>query len=130
MSNKILDILKILEELTLIEIFNLIKEIENKFNIKNSINLVSLQNDTNLVKTEEIKSTTKIEYTLILNSILADKKIAVLKLVRNLTGLGLKESKDIVDNLPHILKEKVLKEEAEKIKKEFDEIGGNIILKE
>jgi large subunit ribosomal protein L7/L12 len=130
MSNKILDILKVLEELTLIEIFNLIKEIETKFNIKNSLNLISLNEDINLIKNEEQKFPIKIEYTLILNSILADKKIAVLKLVRNLTGLGLKESKDIVDNLPHILKEKVLKEEAEKIKKEFDEVGGSILLKE
>ena len=57
-------------------------------------------------------------------------KLQFVKNIKELLGLGLKDSKDIVDNLPHILKEKVLKEEAEKIKKEFDEIGGNIILKE
>lgn len=128
MSEKIINIIELLKNLTLIEIIDLIKNIETIFNIKVNESKI-LENKIENNNIEEIKNITNKEFTLILNSILPDKKITVLKLVRNLTGLGLKESKEIVDNLPHILKDKILKEEAEKIQKEFEEIGGIVILK-
>lgn len=58
-----------------------------------------------------------------------DKKIQVIKVVKNITGLGLKEAKDLVDAAPKAIKEKVGKEEAEKIKKELEESGGVVELK-
>jgi large subunit ribosomal protein L7/L12 len=128
MSEKIINIIELLKNLTLIEIIDLIKNIEIIFNIKINDSTL-LQNKIENNNIEEIKNVSAKEFTLILNSILPDKKITVLKLVRNLTGLGLKESKEIVDNLPHILKDKILKDEAEKIQKEFEEVGGTIILK-
>jgi len=128
MSNNINNIINQLKLLSLTELLSLINEIETIFNINSS----SIINN-NLITSENKKSieieVEKNEFNLILETINQDKKIAILKLVRNITGLGLKESKDIVDNLPHILKEKVSKNEAEKIKKEFELSGAVILLK-
>ena len=71
----------------------------------------------------------KTQFDIILSDVPADKKIAILKIVRNITGLGLKESKDIVDNVPKVLKESVSKEESETIKKEIEAAGGKVTLK-
>ena len=66
---------------------------------------------------------------IILESVPAEKKIAILKIVRNVTGLGLKESKDIVDNVPKLLKEGASKEEGETIKKDVEAAGGKVTIK-
>jgi large subunit ribosomal protein L7/L12 len=71
----------------------------------------------------------KSSFDITLTEVPADKKIAVLKIVRNLTGLGLKESKDIVDNVPKLLKEGATKEESESIKKELEASGAKITIK-
>jgi large subunit ribosomal protein L7/L12 len=71
----------------------------------------------------------KTEFDLILEEVPADKKIAILKVVRNVTGLGLKESKDIVDNIPKVLKEGATKEESEKVQKEIEAAGGKVTIK-
>ena len=68
----------------------------------------------------------KLFFTLTLISVPQDKKISILKIVRNITNLGLKESKDIVDNVPKILKENISKDECEIIKKEIESLGGVI----
>jgi large subunit ribosomal protein L7/L12 len=127
MSNSINSIINDLKLLSLTDLLNLINEIEKIFNINSNIinNNIIIAEDKKDSKIELEKG----EFDLILENINQDKKIAILKLVRNITGLGLKESKDIVDNLPHLVKEKVLKVEAEKIKKEFELAGANIILK-
>jgi large subunit ribosomal protein L7/L12 len=128
MSNSLNNIINELKVLSLMDLLNLITEIEKIFNINSTIinnNNLNIVDDKKDIKTEIEKT----EFDLILDNINQDKKISILKLVRNITGLGLKESKDIVDNLPHILKEKVLKNEAEKIKKEFELVGANIIIK-
>jgi large subunit ribosomal protein L7/L12 len=75
---------------------------------------------------EEVEQ--KTSFDIVLQEVPADKKIAILKVVRNFTGLGLKESKEIVDNVPKLLKEGVSKEEAEKVKKEIEEIGGKVAM--
>ena len=64
------------------------------------------------------------EFNVSLESAAADKKIAVIKAVRGITGLGLKEAKELVEGAPKVLKEGVSKEEADKIKKEIEEAGG------
>ena len=71
----------------------------------------------------------KTAFDVILDSVPADKKIAILKIVRNVTGLGLKESKDIVDNVPKLLKEGASKEEGETIKKDVEAAGGKVTIK-
>jgi len=70
----------------------------------------------------------KTEFDLILTAA-GDKKIQVIKVVRELTGLGLKEAKDLVDGAPKAVKEKVTKAEAEDMKKKLEEAGGKVTLK-
>jgi large subunit ribosomal protein L7/L12 len=71
----------------------------------------------------------KTEFTVTLDSFPADKKIAVLKVVRNATGLGLKEAKELVEAAPKDIKEAIGKEAAEELKKEIEEAGGVVSLK-
>ena len=71
----------------------------------------------------------KTEFDAILDSVPADKKIAVLKIVREITGLGLKEAKDLVEAAPKAIKEGVAKEAAEDIKKRIEEAGGKVTIK-
>ena len=70
----------------------------------------------------------KTEFDVILTAV-GDKKIEVLKAVRELTGLGLKEAKDLVDSAPKPLKEKIKKEEADSMKKKLEEVGAKIEIK-
>ena len=69
------------------------------------------------------------EFELILENVPADKKIAILKVVRSVTGLGLKEAKDLVESAPKTIKEALPKAEAEDIKKQIEEAGGKVALK-
>ena len=71
----------------------------------------------------------KDEFDVTLTTVPADKKIAILKIVRNLTGLGLKEAKEVVDNVPKVLKEAATKEESENIKKELEASGAAVDIK-
>jgi large subunit ribosomal protein L7/L12 len=71
----------------------------------------------------------KSEFDIVLEAVNADKKIAVLKVVRTITGLGLKEAKELVENAPKTIKEAASKAEADDIKKQVEEAGGTIALK-
>ena len=130
MKVKINQILNELKSLTLIECVELIKEIETVFNIntKNSLplNEGNYKIENNLEK-KEIEE--KSNFDVLLSEVPIDKKIAVLKIVRNITGLGLKESKEIVDNIPKLIKEAVTKEESENIRKQLEDAGAKIIVK-
>ena len=106
-------------------------EIEKVFGVDTSISVstanMSLASTPVAAVVEAVEE--KTQFDVILDSVPADKKIAILKIVRNVTGLGLKESKDIVDNVPKVLKESISKEESETIKKEIEAAGGKILLK-
>ena len=131
MSKEKLDtIINYLKTLTLLEAADLVKQIEETFGIDTAISIstlptVSSSVPTPIVETVEEKSSFEITLT----EVPADKKIAILKVVRTITGFGLKESKNIVDNVPHLLKEGVTKEESEKIKKELEDVGGKVLVK-
>lgn len=129
MSEKLKGIIEQLKTLTLLEASELVKEIETVFGVDTSMSVsnVSVVSTGAVAPVEAVEEKTAFDITL--NDVPADKKIAVLKVVRNVTGLGLKESKDIVDNVPKLLKEGVSKEESEKIKKEIEEAGGKITIK-
>jgi len=71
----------------------------------------------------------KTEFTLVLEEVPADKKIAILKVVRTITGLGLKEAKDLVEAAPKNVKEGISKEIAENAKKQLEEAGAKASLK-
>lgn len=132
MITKINKILEELKTLTLIECADLIKEMEIIFNINTSISL----NTTNInskiennIQNNSVEIEEKTAFDIFLSEVPGDKKIAILKIVRNITGLGLKESKEIVDNVPKLIKEAVTKEESEIIKKELETAGAKIIIK-
>ena len=133
MSEKLANIIEQLKNLTLLEAADLVKEIEKTFGIDTSVSVssapvISLPGaGAAAANVEAAEEKTSFEITL--SEVPADKKIAILKVVRTITGLGLKESKDIVDNVPKIVKEGVTKEESEKIKKELEEAGGKVTIK-
>ncbi|NJN89126.1 MAG: 50S ribosomal protein L7/L12, partial [Leptolyngbyaceae cyanobacterium SL_5_14] len=76
---------------------------------------------------EEVEE--KTEFDVVLEEVPADKKIAILKVVRTLTGLGLKEAKDLVESAPKPVKEAIAKEAAEEAKKQIEEAGGKVSIK-
>jgi len=130
MSEKLDRIIEQLKSLTLLEASELVSQIETVFGVDTSVSVNSggfapLAAVAASVEAVEEQSS----FDVILNEVPADKKIAILKIVRNITGLGLKESKDIVDNVPKVLKEGTTKEDSEKIKKELEEAGAKVILK-
>jgi len=125
MNQSINKIIENLEKLTLLETSELITKIKDIFNIHINSNI-----DFNNNKDQDINLNTlenkKDSFNISLTEIPLDKKIAVLKIVRVITGLGLKESKDIVDNIPKILKENINQEEVDKIKNELESVGAKV----
>lgn len=129
MNDKLNTIIEQLKSLTLLEASELVSEIEKVFGVDTSISVASaaVPAAATAVAVDAVEE--KTAFDIILDSVPADKKIAILKIVRNVTGLGLKESKDIVDNVPKVLKEGASKEEGESIKKEVEAAGGKVIIK-
>ncbi len=130
MNQKINTIIEELKGLTLLEAADLVKEIEKTFGVDTSIaSAPILANVAAAPAAEKETAEEKTTFDVILTEVPNDKKIAVLKVVRNITGLGLKESKEIVDNAPKTLKEGVSKEESESIKKEMEAAGAKVSIK-
>jgi len=131
MSAKTEQILEDLKSLTLIEVSDLVEKLEKTFNIDASqvstgVVMAGAPVATAPAAAEEAQS----EFDVILaEAPPADKKLGVLKVVRTLTGLGLKEAKDLVESAPKPIKEKVSKAEADNLKKELEEAGGKVTLK-
>lgn len=116
------EILEAISHMSVIEIVDLVSMMEKRFGVSsNPVPEVSLKNKV------EIKEE-KNEFNVVLSSI-GSNKIAVIRSVRALIGLGLKEAKDTVESAPVIIKEKVNKEESEKIKKILEEAGAVVELK-
>jgi large subunit ribosomal protein L7/L12 len=127
------DIQKIAEEissLTLLEARDLVKVLEDKFGIKAAapMAMASIPAAGIGVGAEAAPAEEKTEFDVILTSF-GDKKIQVIKVVRELTGLGLKEAKDLVEGVPKPIKEGVSKEEAATMKKKVEEAGGTVDIK-
>jgi large subunit ribosomal protein L7/L12 len=131
MNQKLTSIIEQLKTLTLFEAAELVKEIETVFGVDTSAAVVSNASAAApvaaIAQSEPVEEKTTFDVTLA--EVPADKKIAILKVVRTITGLGLKESKEIVDNAPKTLKEGVSKEESESIKKEIEGLGGKVTIK-
>ena len=120
-------ILESIEKLTLLEAAELVKAMEEKFGVSAAapVAVAAAPAAAGAAPAEEAAS----EVNVILASVPADKKIAVLKEVRAITGLGLKEAKDLVDGAPKPIKEGVKKEEADSIKKQLEEAGATVEIK-
>lgn len=128
MSEKITQIVEDLKRLTLLEAAELVTKIEETFGVDASGTMVMATGVADATKpAEEVEE--KTEYDLILDEVPADKKIPVLKVVRVITGLGLKEAKELVESAPKVLQESVAKDAAENAKKQIEEAGGKASLK-
>lgn len=128
MSDKINSILEELKNLSLLEASQLVKQIEETFGVDASsgggMMMVGAAAGAGESAVEE-----KTEFDLILENVPADKKIAILKIVRSVTGLGLKEAKDLVESAPKTVKASLPKGEADDIKKQLEEAGAKVSLK-
>ena len=121
------DVLGYLEKASMLEVSELIKDIEDKFGVTAAAPVAVAAAPAAGGATAEAAEE-KTEFDVILESS-GDKKIQVIKVVRAITSLGLKEAKDLVDGAPKPVKEGVSKAEAEDIKKQIEEAGGVVNLK-
>jgi large subunit ribosomal protein L7/L12 len=119
------EILDKIGTLTLMEIADLIKAMEEKFGVSAAVTMVAGGAGAGAGAAEEVAKT---EFTLELSNAGANK-IAVIKVVKDITGLGLKEAKDLVDAAPKVIKENVPKADAEKFKEMIEQAGGGVNLK-
>lgn len=129
MSTRIDEIVEQLKTLTLLEASELVTKIEDTFGVDASASgggmmVMPTADGGDAASTEE-----KTEFDLVLEDVPADKKIAILKVVRTLTGLGLKEAKELVESAPKQIKDNMPKEAAEDAKKQIEEAGGKVTLK-
>ncbi len=130
MSKKINLIVNQLKELTLLEASELVKEIEKSFNIDTSISTnTNITSSINMEKEKEKPSEEKTTFDIILEDVPTDKKIAILKVVRSITGLGLKEVKNLVESSPQIIKKNISKIETNTIKEQLEAVGAGISIK-
>jgi len=118
-------IIEAIEQMTVIELADLVKELEEKFGVSAAAAVVAAGPVAGAAPAAEEEKT---EFTVELTEI-GPEKIKVIKVVRELTGLGLKEAKDVVDKAPSNVKEGISKEEAEKIVAAFKEVGATCELK-
>jgi large subunit ribosomal protein L7/L12 len=129
MTSKVNEILEQLKSLTLLEAAELVKQIEETFNVSASASVGAIAVAAPVAGGGSQEVEEKTEFDLILEDVPADKKIAVLKVVRTITGLGLKEAKDLVESTPKNLKEGASKDEVESAKKQLEEAGAKVKIK-
>lgn len=119
------EILQAIENMTVLELSELVKEMEEKFGVSAAapVAMAAMPGAGGAEAAEE-----QTEFDVVLTSA-GDKKINVIKAVREITGLGLKEAKELVDNAPKPVKEGVSKDEAEELKGKLEEAGASVELK-
>jgi large subunit ribosomal protein L7/L12 len=119
------DVVSFIEKMSVLELSELIKELEDKFGVSAAAPVaVAAGPAAGAGEAAEEKT----EFNVVLESA-GSEKIKVIKEVRTITGLGLKEAKDLVEGAPKDVKEGVSKEEAEEIKKKIEAVGGKVALK-
>jgi large subunit ribosomal protein L7/L12 len=133
MSAKTDEILEQLKSLSLLEASELVKQIEEAFGVSAAAPAGGMMMPMGAMPgapgaaAEEVEE--KTEFDVILEEFPADKKIAILKVVRGITGLGLKEAKDLVEGAPKPIKEGVAKDAAEDVKKQLEDAGAKVTVK-
>lgn len=122
LSTEAKKVLEIVEKMTILELADLVKVMEDKFGVSSAAPVAVAAPVTEAPAEEE-----KSMFNIVLKEAGANK-IGVIKVVRSITELGLKEAKDVVDTAPQTVKEGVMKEDAEEIKKQFEEAGATVEL--
>jgi large subunit ribosomal protein L7/L12 len=118
------DIVEKIAAMSLVEVMELVKAIEEKFGVSAAAPVAAAAGPAAAAAPVEEQT----EFNVVLASVGA-KKIDVIKVVRAITGLGLKEAKDLVEGAPQVVKEAASKEESAKMKKELEEVGATVELK-
>ncbi|MFC1628192.1 50S ribosomal protein L7/L12 [Gemmatimonadota bacterium] len=126
MADKLETIVGSIEELTVMELADLVSALEEKFGV--SAQAAPMAMMAGAAAPGAAAEEEQTEFDAVLTEI-GDNKIQVIKVVRTLTSLGLKEAKDLVDGAPSPIKEGVPKEEAESVKKQIEEVGGKVEVK-
>ena len=121
------DVLVYLENANMLEISELIKDIEDKFGVTAAAPVAIAGGAAPAAGGDGGAAEEKTEFDIELTGV-GDKKINVIKVIRTITSLGLKEAKELVDNAPSKVKEAVPKEEAEDVKKQLEEAGATVTL--
>jgi large subunit ribosomal protein L7/L12 len=130
MSAKVSQIVEELKTLSLLEASELVKAIEEAFGVSAAApvgGMMMAAAPGAAAPVEEVEEQTA--FDVILDSVPADKKIAVLKIVREITALGLKDAKELVESAPKTVKEGMAKADAEAAKKQIEDAGGKVTIK-
>jgi large subunit ribosomal protein L7/L12 len=122
------DVVKFIENMTVLELSALVKELEEKFGVSAAAPMMAAVAAPGAAAGAAPAAEEKTEFNAILTGFGAEK-IQVIKVVRAITGLGLKEAKDLVEGVPKPIKEGVSKDEAADIKKKIEEVGGTVEIK-
>ena len=124
-SEKITNIVEEIKALTILELADLVKAVEEEFGVSAAapVGVVAVAGAAAAPAAEE-----KTEFDVILTGF-GDKKLNVIKVIREITGLGLKEAKDTVEGAPKTIKEGASKEDAEALKKALEEVGASVEIK-
>ena len=126
MAQNLEDLIKSIEGMTVLELAGLVKALEEKFGVSANMPMMSAPGSGGAAAAPAVEE--KTTFSVVLTSAGASK-IAVIKEVRTMTNLGLKEAKDLVDAAPKAIKEAVAKEEAEEMKKKLEAAGATVELK-
>ena len=124
MSTKREDVLQYLEEANMIEISELVKDIEEKFGVTAAVPVAAV---AGAAGGDTAEAAEKSDFNVVVTAA-GQSKIAVIKVVRAITSLGLKEAKELVDSAPKAVKEGVAKDEAEDLKSQLEEAGATVEL--
>ncbi len=124
----IADIIDEIEKLSVLELAELVKALEEKFGVSAQAMVAAPAAGAGAGADGETEEEEQTEFDVVLNDI-GDKKIQVIKVVRSVTSLGLKEAKELVDGAPQSVKEGVSREEADQIKAELEEVGAVVEIK-
>lgn len=120
------DVIKYLEGISVLELSELVKELEEKFGVSAAAPVAAAA--AGAAGGDAGAAAEQTEFEIVLTAV-GDKKIQVIKVIREVTGLGLKEAKELVDGAPKTVKEGIAKEEAEELKKKIEESGASVELK-
>jgi len=123
---KMEEIVETLSGLSILEVADLVKKLEEKWGVSAAAPVMMAS--AGAAATAPVVTVEKEDFDVVLTGA-GDKKIQVIKVVRELTGLGLKEAKDLVDGAPKTVKEAVAKAEAAEMKKKLEDVGGSVELK-
>ncbi|OPY01993.1 MAG: 50S ribosomal protein L7 [Syntrophorhabdus sp. PtaB.Bin184] len=122
------EVIQFIENMTVLELSEFVKELEDKFGVQAAMPMMAAAPGAaaGAAAPAAEAAEEKTEFNVTLTGYEAEKKIQVIKVVRAITGLGLKEAKDLVEGVPKAVKEAVSKDEAANIKKQLEEVSGQV----